>query len=90
MKSNAIKMMILLLATALLCFGTTMTVSASVDGADSDEPAIEATDDGSGAEEAIEATDEETDEESSDDMAGEEEGDDGEAEDEAADEAPAE
>ena len=43
MKSNAIKMMILLLATALLCFGTTMTVSASVDGGD-ESAAIEATD----------------------------------------------
>ena len=81
MKSNAIKVMIFLLATALLCFGTTLTVSAT------EEPAaIEATDGAvdNGAEEAVEATDEEpADEATSEDGA------EGEAADEAADEAPA-
>ena len=42
MKSNAIKMMIFLVATALLCFGTTMNVSASVDNAE--DSAVAATD----------------------------------------------
>lgn len=43
MKRNIMKMMIFLVATALLCFGTTLTASASTDGAD--EGGIELVDD---------------------------------------------